>query len=93
MKPNDIHYPKFRIRKLKDGETYGGICHANRFVVDIKLSEQTPWTADGEDAHPIPVINLHDSYDAAHARMETLMAALANIASQTDAESGTSKTQ
>lgn len=82
MKTNDIHHPKFRIRKLKDGETYGGICHANRFVVDIKLSEQTPWTADGEDAYPIPVINLHDSYDEARARMESLMAALANNQSE-----------
>lgn len=78
MKPTDIHHPKFRIRKLKNGETYGGICHAGRFVVDIKLTEQTPWTADGEDAYPAPVINLHDSYAEAHARMEKLMSALAN---------------
>jgi hypothetical protein len=82
MKPTDIHHPKFRIKQLKDGNTFGGILKPQRFVVDIKLSEQTPWVADGEDAYPTPVVNLHDSYDAAYARMESLMAALANVGSQ-----------
>jgi hypothetical protein len=43
-------YPKFKIcASPSDPELFG---------VLIKLTEQTPWTWDGEDSYPIPILRL-----------------------------------
>lgn len=63
---------KFKIRKLTDNDIVEGISQNGRFIVMVKLTNQTPWTADGYESFPNVKYNIFDTYQDAFTRLTEL---------------------
>lgn len=64
-------YPKFKICASPSNPELFGVL--------IKLTEQTPWTWDGEDSYPKPILKLFSFKEDAEKRLHALYERFADL--------------